>query len=99
MPAVAPIPPGAMKTILELYGWKIAAEDGLNWVFVDPSNKEADPVVIPKIGDVLALDVMMQTLIDTKMDLATYFSLKQQVLGKKWNYDSTQEDIPEDLIN
>jgi hypothetical protein len=87
-PAVAPIPPGALKTILELYGFKVSAEDDFNWVLVDPKQTDSEPVVIPKIGDLVAVEVMMQALIDSKLPFSAYLGLKEKVLGKDWVYTS-----------
>jgi hypothetical protein len=83
-PAVAPIPPGALKTILELYGFKVSAEDDYNWILADPHHPENEPIVIPKIGDLVAVEVMMQALIDSKLPFSAYLALKEKVLGKDW---------------
>ncbi len=88
MPAVACIPPWAMKEILEHFGFGVIAEDEYNWVLSETKNHsgvavpgELEPIILPKRGDLLALDVMMDTLIKAKMDLHTYFALKAKVLG------------------
>ena len=85
MPAIAPIPPLAMKKILELRGWKVVAEDKLNWL-LEPSKYDGsvkpEPLPLPKRGALLAVDAMMDALIKTKTDLHTYFNLKEQVLGR-----------------
>jgi hypothetical protein len=39
MPAIAPIPPWAMKEILHLFGFQVIAEDEYNWVLSE-SRKE-----------------------------------------------------------
>jgi hypothetical protein len=49
-PAVAPIPPGALRSILELYGFKIIAEDDFNWVLADPAMPEGEPVIDRGLG-------------------------------------------------
>lgn len=83
MPALACIPPLAMKKILELRGWQVVAEDKYNWVL---ETKQYDglempePIILPKRGSLLPLDVQMETLIKTKTDLHTYFTLKEQVM-------------------
>jgi hypothetical protein len=85
LPAVACIPPIAMKRILELRGYRVVAEDDLNWA-LEPTRYESgqtqEPVILPKRGALLAVDIMMDTLIKTKTDLQMYFKLKEQVLGK-----------------
>lgn len=84
MPAIACIPPLAMKKILELRGWKAVAEDEFNWL-LEASKYEGsvkpEPFPLPKRGRLLAVDAMMDSLIKTKTDLHTYFKLKAQVLG------------------
>jgi hypothetical protein len=91
-PAVAPIPPIALKDILCLHGYRVTAEDDFNWSLVD-KNPNSEPIIIPKIGDLVALDVMMQTLIDAKLNLSTYFALKEKVLGKNWGYPSGPQPL------
>jgi hypothetical protein len=88
MPAIAYIPPWAMKEILSHFGFQVIAEDEYNWVLSETKDHlgvatadEKEPIVIPKLGDLLALDVMMDTLIKSKLDLHTYFALKAKVLG------------------
>lgn len=89
MPSIKCIPPWAMKEILEMFGYRVIAEDEYNWVLSDaPDHIEAlrqpdskDPLILPKLGDLLAVDVMMDTLIKAKLDYHTYFALKARVLG------------------
>ena len=76
MPAVACIPPWAMKEILEHFGFSVIVEDEYNWVLSETKNHsgvalagEVEPIILPKLGDLLALDVMMDTLIKARMDL------------------------------
>jgi len=85
-PAVAPIPPEALKRILELYGFEVIAEDDFNWVLADPKNPVSEPIILPKLGELVDIDIMMQTFIDAKMSLQIYFALKEKVLGKNWGY-------------
>jgi hypothetical protein len=77
-----------MKEILSHFGFQVIAEDEYNWVLSETKDHlgvatadEKEPIVIPKLGDLLALDVMMDTLIKSKLDLHTYFALKAKVLG------------------
>lgn len=87
-PAVAPIPPPALKEILCLHGFKVIDEDEYNWVLADSENSV--PITLPKMGELVAVDVMMQTLIDAKLNLSDYFRLKEQVLGKNWGYPAAK---------
>ena len=86
MPAIAPIPPWALKGVLELFGYSLDHEDEYNWMLVSNSQPDAEPIVLPKIGDLVAVDVMMQSFISSKMGLAKYFELKKKVLGDNWGY-------------
>jgi hypothetical protein len=87
-----------MKRILELRGYKVVAEDQLNWV-LEPTKYESgvtqEPVTLPKRGALLAVDIMMDTLIKTKTDLQMYFRLKEQVLGKGYiSPEQSDDDQP-----
>lgn len=97
MPAVACIPPIAMKKILELRGYRVVTQDELNWA-MEPIKYESgqiqEPVILPKRGALLAVDIMMDTLIKTKTDLHMYFTLKEQVLGKGDISAESDEDQP-----
>jgi len=88
MPAIAPIPPWALKQILELYGYKVTYEDQFNWLLEDPSQKDAEPIPLPKLGELVAVEIMMQAVLGSKMGLPTYFILKEKVLGPKWGYQA-----------
>jgi hypothetical protein len=92
-PAVAPIPPRALKDILCLHGYTLIAEDEYNWSLTDKTQEKSEPIIIPKIGDLVALDVMMQVLIDTKLNLNIYFALKERVLGKNWGYPAAPRPL------
>jgi hypothetical protein len=90
MPAIKCVPPWAMKEILLLFGYRVIAEDEYNWVLsntqdhlgiAEPGAEENEPLILPKRGELLALDVMMDTLIKAKLDYHTYFALKAKVLG------------------
>jgi len=81
MPALAPVPPETLKRILEKYGYHLLKDDEYNWVLV---HDEKDlPIVIPKLGDLVAVDVMMGALNMAKMDNATYFSLHTHVFAEQ----------------
>jgi hypothetical protein len=78
-----------MMRILELRGYRIVAEDEFNWA-MEPKKYESgvtqEPIILPKRGHLLSVDIMMDTLIKTKTDLQMYFALKSQVIR--------DEDIP-----
>lgn len=81
MPALAPIPPWALKEMLTLYGSRILFEDECNWLLEDPNQPAAEPIVLPKLGELLAIDVMMDTLVNARTNTRVYLSLKEKVLG------------------
>ncbi|HEY1732687.1 MAG TPA: hypothetical protein VGG15_13095 [Terriglobales bacterium] len=90
-----------MKEILEHFGFVVTSEDGYNWVMSDtkdnasvssePSPEAKEPLILPKRGKLLALDVMMDTLIKAKLDLHAYFSLKETVLGSAVEHASKSD--------
>jgi hypothetical protein len=86
-PALAPIPPWALKEILVHYGLKVTYEDEYNWLVEDLEHTDFEPVVIPKLGDHVAVDVLMQAILGSKMGLNTYFVLKAKVLGEGYQYN------------
>jgi hypothetical protein len=85
-PAIACVPPWALKAILELHGFSVVSEDEYNWMVEKANSGASEPLIIPKVGALVAVDVMMQVLIDAKLPLGTYLGLKEQVLGKNWGY-------------
>lgn len=44
-------------------------------------NDHDEPVILPKDGELVAVDVMMNTLISTKLHLGAFFALKHQIMG------------------
>jgi hypothetical protein len=81
MTTIACVPPEVLKRILELKGYKLKRETKYNWTFVLPGAPEDDPrtVVIPKRGDLVAVEVMMGTLVAAHILPGDYFILKAQV--------------------
>jgi hypothetical protein len=89
-----------MKEILQRFGFQVIAEDDYNWVLSETKDHlgvaevgEKEPIILPKQGDLLALDVMMSTVINAKLDLHTYFALKAQVLGRMDPLDLTDQEL------
>lgn len=95
-PALAPIPGWALKDILIEYGFKVSFEDEYNWILDEPKQPDVEPIVIPKKGEVVALDVMMDTIINARIPYGTYFALKAKVLGPNFQYPPlADEDQPQ----
>lgn len=76
MAALAPIPPLLLKNILELDGYKVVTEDPFNWVLVKSIEDEL-PILLPKLGKLVALDVMMDALHKAQMNNGRYFELRE----------------------
>jgi len=76
MPAFAPVAPETLKAILEAVGFKVSKEDGFNWTMV--RGEHEPPIILPKLGVLVSLDVMMQALSDAKIDNLTYLTLKSK---------------------
>ena len=74
MVAPAPVPPETLKAILEACGYTVAREDNSNWILVRGALEP--PISLPKAGVLVAMDVLMQTLSDAKIDNLTYLTLK-----------------------
>ena len=72
----APIRPAQLKRIAELRGWHLLAEDEWNWSL---SKDTSVPITIPKDGEFVPVDIMMDVLhkigVDTPGD---YFMLRDQ---------------------
>jgi hypothetical protein len=88
-----------MKEILELFGFQVIAEDEYNWILSETKDHlgvaqegEKEPIILPKLGDLLALDVMMQTVIQARLDLHAYSLLKAKVMGRLDPFDLSDFD-------
>jgi len=53
LPRLGPIPPSALKRVLELDGFSIAHEDDYNWALARDGVE--DVVIVPKLGPVVAV--------------------------------------------
>jgi len=74
MPALAPEPPRVFKRILELAGYECVAEDTHCWILVSG----AHPAVVPKHGELIAMEIMHSTLHAARIDNETYFRFLAQ---------------------
>jgi len=71
----APIPPLQLKIVLELAGYTLLDENETNWA-MGKSGKV--PIIIPKEGDFVAVEVMMDTLGKAGLMLGDYFPLRDE---------------------
>jgi hypothetical protein len=90
-PALAPITPEQLRDILLDYGYRIERETELNWSLVrvtPPGSVDPDPpIIVPKEGERVAVDVMMNAiLVQAKMNLAEYWALKEKHVPVWQNY-------------
>jgi len=79
VPALAPVAPETLKRILELKGYRVVSEDDLNWALA--RDLKGEPVIIPKAGELVALDVMSAALDTAQMSNSEYFRFRTQALG------------------
>ena len=77
MPALMPIPARKLKAMFETYGYAVIHEDDYNWSM--DRGRDDDILVIPKLGEVLAIEVMDSLLCKAKIDNKTYFDLLAKV--------------------
>jgi len=70
-----PLRPHHLKRVVELRGYAIVDEDDWNWVL---AKDVGIPITIPKDGEFVAVEVMLETLHKTGTDLGTYFPLRDQ---------------------
>ena len=69
MPAVAPLPPDAIRELLESHGYEVIDQDDYNWVFAKGDSDE--PVVVPKTVDLVPLEIAFH--IASKVGFNDYF--------------------------
>lgn len=72
MPAIAPVSPNPLKCIPGLYGYKVSGEDQYNWVLI---RQGSVPIIVPKLGELIALDVLKSALDKSKMENSVFLSL------------------------
>jgi hypothetical protein len=58
MAAIAGLPPKSLRDSLEAHGWEVIDETENIWLMADPKDPKAEPVPIPKHGDVVDPEVM-----------------------------------------
>lgn len=75
MPAVAPLPPQAIRELLEAHGYEVIEEDDYNWAFAKSNDDE--PVMVPKAVDLVPLEIAFQ--IARKVGFNDYFEKLHEV--------------------
>jgi len=56
MPVIAPVTPEGLRKALGRADYKVIDEDIFNWVMAKGPNDE--PIIVPKIGDLVSVPVM-----------------------------------------
>lgn len=79
MVAPKPVPPGTFKQILEKCGFEVVEEDVFNWLMA--ANDHDIPFTVPKLGDLVHMDVMMNILDKAKIDNGRYFGMLAEITG------------------
>ena len=80
MPAIDPIPPALLKRVLELAEYKVITEDKHNWLLAKFDHDV--PIILPKRGQLVAVDVMMNTLASANLPPGAYFPLRDKALAE-----------------
>lgn len=86
MPVPRSVPPAVLKEMVVRWGYKVIAEDEYTWVLAQGDTDE--PIVLPKEGDLVATDVLMNVLISAKLHLGAFLALKKQVMGEEPEHQS-----------
>jgi hypothetical protein len=89
---LAPVPPRLLKKILELDGYKLVVEDPFNWVLLKCSDDVLPtilPIILPRLGRFVDVDVVMSVLHKTQMNTGRYFELREIA-----NADTAFDEIP-----
>ena len=77
MAALAPIPAKKLKAMFESDGYAVIHEDDYNWTMDRGPDDEV--LTIPKLGEVMALEVMDSLLSKAKINDRKYFDLLARV--------------------
>ena len=63
MPAVAPLPPQAIREVLEADGYELIRTDEYNWAFAKGVDDE--PILVPHKVDLVPLDICFWVAVKT----------------------------------
>ena len=72
MPALAPIPPEQLKRVMEILDFIVVDEDQYNWL-MDKEGRNDPPITIPKIGPLVALQIMDAVIQQASVNHFQYF--------------------------
>ena len=90
-PALTPVTPTQLRDILIDFGYEIEQESDLNWCLIKKKHGEVTdseaPIILPKEGERVAVDVMMNALlVQARMPLDVYWRLKEKHVPAWQNY-------------
>ena len=77
MPAVRPLPPTEIRTLLERHGYELIGQDQYNWAFV--SHPDDPPVIVPYTVDLVPLAIAYH--IAGKVGFTAYFDVLSKQTG------------------
>ncbi len=79
-PSIAPVAPEILRRVVEKEGYKIEDDSPYNWTLYK-KNSSSPIIIIPKKGNVVSIDVMMNILDRLKMDNKKFFDLCKEVIN------------------
>jgi hypothetical protein len=77
MSVLGPIPPRVLKRVLELDGFSVEHEDDYNWALAKDGVE--DVVIVPKLGQVVAADLLLRAIEATPRTQTRYLFTDRQV--------------------
>lgn len=80
MPPPAPVTPVVLRGIITAAGCSQVDEDRFNWFFTTPDGKRI--IVIPKQGDLVSLEIMMEILDPLPMNDGEFVKHHEAVLRR-----------------
>lgn len=75
-PALAPITPQQLHDILIAAKFVVVNEDDMNWALARSDTDE--PIILPKLGELVAVEVLMDTVFKSGLGLKAYLALRKR---------------------
>ena len=77
MPVLISVPPETLKRMLEEHGCSLIDQDEYNWCLSGPD--EGPPILVPKLGEIVAFQVRDNIIHRANIDANTYIELIKKV--------------------
>ena len=77
MPVLISVPPETLKRMLEQHGCSLIDEDEYNWCL--SGLDEGAPILVPKLGEIVAFEVRDNIIRRANIDANTYIELLEKV--------------------